>query len=155
MPVPAPPATETRASPADLFEIVIVRAGTALFAIDIQAAVEIRGLEAFGPADRNGRPTLEVRGQPLPVVDLRRMSGQAAFDGGSPAMLLINAGTATLALAVDEVLEIETPDASARVPERAAGRSFGFCSRHIQLDPARSAALIEPAALLGALATLG
>jgi chemotaxis signal transduction protein len=50
------------------------------------------------------------------VVDLRRMSGQAAFDGGSPAMLLINAGTATLALAVDEVLEIETPDASARAP---------------------------------------
>ncbi len=95
---------------------------------------------------------MEVRGQPLPVVDLRRMSGQAAFDGGSPAMLLINAGTATLALAVDEVLEIETPDATANAPERAAGRSFGFCSRHIQLDPARSAALIEPVALLGALA---
>ncbi len=93
-----------------------MRAGTALFAIDIQAAVEIRGLEAFGPADRNGRPTVEVRGQPLPVVDLRRMSGQAAFDGGSPAMLLINAGTATLALAVDEVLEIETPDATANAP---------------------------------------
>lgn len=61
MPVPAPPATETRASPADLFEIVIVRAGTALFAIDIQAAVEIRGLEAFGPADCNaGRPWKSV-----------------------------------------------------------------------------------------------
>ncbi|MBN5032713.1 chemotaxis protein CheW [Stenotrophomonas maltophilia] len=155
MPVPAHPATETRASPADLFEIVVVRAGTVLFAIDIQAAVEIRGPEAFGPADRNGRPTLEVRGQPLPVVDLRRMSGQPAFEGGSPAMLLINAGTATLALAVDEVLEIEAPDATTRVPELAAGQSFCFCSRHIQLDPARSAALVEPAALLGALAAPG
>lgn len=43
MPVPAHPATETRASPADLFEIIVVRAGTVLFAIDVQAAVEIRG----------------------------------------------------------------------------------------------------------------
>ena len=83
------------------------------------------------------------------------MSGQPAFEGGSPAMLLINAGTATLALAVDEVLEIETPDASANTPEPAAGQSFCFCSRHIQLDPARSAALMEPAALLGALAAPG
>ncbi|KKF88161.1 chemotaxis protein CheW [Stenotrophomonas maltophilia] len=137
-----------------MFEIVVMRAGTVLFAIDIQAAVEIRGPEAFGPADRNGRPTLEVRGQPLPVVDLRRMSGQPAFEGGSPAMLLINAGTATLALAVDEVLEIETPDASANTPEPAAGQSF-CCRLHIQPDPARSAALIEPAALLGALAAPG
>ena len=52
-------------------------------------------------------------------------------------------------------LEIETPDASANTPEPAAGQSFCFCSRHIQLDPARSAALIEPAALLGALAAPG
>ncbi|KAA3600620.1 chemotaxis protein CheW [Stenotrophomonas maltophilia] len=155
MPVPAHPATETRASPADLFEVIVVRAGTVLFAIDVQAAVEIRGPERFGPADLHGRATLEVRGQPLPVVDLRRMSGQPAFGGGSPAMLLINAGTAPLALAVDEVLEIEAPDATTRVPERAAGQSFGFCSGHIQLDPARSAALIEPVALLAALATQG
>ncbi len=132
-----------------------MRAGTALFAIDVQTALEIRGPETFGPADHQGRRTLEVRGQPLPVADLRKLSGQPAFDGGSPAMLLINAGTATLALGVDEVLEIETPDATTRVPERATGRSFGFCSRHIQLDPARSAALIEPLALLGALATRG
>ena len=74
---------------------------------------------------------------------------------GKPVVVLINAGTATLALAVDEVLEIETPDASANTPEPAAGQSFCFCSRHIQLDPARSAALIEPAALLGALAAPG
>jgi purine-binding chemotaxis protein CheW len=154
MPVPAHPATETRASPADLFEIVVVRAGTVLFAIDIQAAVEIRGPEAFGPADRNGRPTLEVRGQPLPVVDLRRMSGQPAF-GWQPGHAVDQRRHRNLALAVDEVLEIETPDASANTPEPAAGQSFCFCSRHIQLDPARSAALIEPAALLGALAAQG
>jgi purine-binding chemotaxis protein CheW len=92
-----------------LFEVVVLRAGTALFAIDVQLAVEIRGPETFGPADQHGRRSLEVRGQPLPVADLRRLSGQPAFDGGSPAMLLITAGTATLALAVDEVLEIETP----------------------------------------------
>ena len=116
MPVPAHPATETRASPADLFEVIVVRAGTVLFAIDVQAAVEI-AVRRFGPADLHGRATLEVRGQPLPVVDLRRMSGQPAFEGGSPAMLLINAGTAPLALAVDEVLEIEAPDATTRVPE--------------------------------------
>ncbi|MCF3527049.1 chemotaxis protein CheW [Stenotrophomonas maltophilia] len=152
MPVPAQPSTQTRASPAELFEVVVLRAGTALFAIDVQAAVEIRGPETFGPADHQGRRTLEVRGQPLPVADLRRLSGQPAFDGGSPAMLLISAGTATLALAVDEVLEIETPDASPDAASPAQGRPFNFCSRHVRVDATRSAALIDPQSLLAALA---
>ncbi|WP_372486194.1 chemotaxis protein CheW [Stenotrophomonas sepilia] len=152
MPVPAQPSTETRASPAELFEVVVLRAGTALFAIDVQVAVEIRGPETFGPADPHGRRNLEVRGQPLPVADLRRLSGQPAFDGGSPAMLLITAGTATLALAVDEVLEIETPDASPDAASPAQGRPFNFCSRHVRVDATRSAALIEPQSLLAALA---
>ncbi|MDT3558076.1 chemotaxis protein CheW [Stenotrophomonas maltophilia group sp. msm1] len=152
MPVPAQRSTQTRASPAELFEVVVLRAGTALFAIDVQAAVEIRGPETFGPADHQGRRTLEVRGQPLPVADLRRLSGQPAFGGGSPAVLLINAGSATLALAVDEVLEIETPDATPDVSAPAEGRVFNFCSRHVRVDATRSAALIEPQSLLAEMA---
>ncbi len=152
MHVPAQPSTQTRASPAELFEVVVLRAGTALFAIDVQAAVEIRGPETFGPADHQGRRTLEVRGQALPVADLRRLSGQPAFGGGSPAVLLINAGSATLALAVDEVLEIETPDATPDVSAPAEGRVFNFCSRHVRVDATRSAALIEPQSLLAEMA---
>ncbi|HDS1084010.1 TPA: chemotaxis protein CheW [Stenotrophomonas maltophilia] len=149
---PAHSSTDASALPADLFEIVVMRAGTALFAIDVRAAIEIRGPERFGPVDHPGRPTLEVRGQALPVADLCSMSGQPAFEGGCPAMLLIKAGTSTLALAVDEVLQIETPDASPDVSAPAQGRSFNFCSRHVQIDSARSAALIEPQSLLAALA---
>lgn len=152
MPVPAQPSTQTRASPAELFEVVVLRAGTALFAIDVQVAVEIRGPETFGPADQHGRRNLEVRGQPLPVADLRRLSGQPAFGGGSPAVLLINAGSATLALAVDEVLEIETPDATPDVSAPAEGRVFNFCSRRVRVDSTRSAALIEPQSLLAEMA---
>jgi len=50
------------------------------------------------------------------------------------------------------VLQIETPDASPDVSAPAQGRSFNFCSRHVQIDCARSAALIEPQSLLAALA---
>lgn len=152
MPVSACPPSEARPSPASLFEIIIVRAGTELFAVDVQAAVEIRGPETFGHPDHRGGPTVEIRGQPLRVADLRRMSGQPAFDGGSPAMLLINAGTTPLALAVDEVLEIETPGPDPDTPEPATGRPFDFCNGPVWLGPARSAALIKPDALLAALA---
>lgn len=135
---PAPP------SPS-FIEVVVVRAGTHLFAIDVDAAFEIRGPETFDRPGSGTRPHLTVRGHALPVVDLRQAIGLAAFAHGCPAMLLMQAGAGTLALAVDEVREIESVPRSQMQPTN--GTPFAFCSHRIGLGALGEIPLIDHALL--------
>lgn len=138
----SPSAGEPAPSSPAFIEVVVVRAGTHLFAIDVEAAIEIRGPETFDRPGSSARPHLTVRGHALPVVDLRQATGLAAFAHGCPAMLLMQAGGETLALAVDEVREIESVPRPQVQP--TAEFPFGFCSHHVTLDALGEIPLIDP-----------
>lgn len=122
-----------------------MRAGTHLFAIDVEAAIEIRGPENFDRPGSGTCPHLTVRGHALPVVDLRQATGLAAFAHGCPAMLLMQAGAETLALAVDEVRDIESVPRDKVWP--ASDIPFGFCSHYITLGELDEVPLIDPTRL--------
>ncbi len=130
------------------FEFLTVRAGEQWFAVDVQATVEIRGPETFNTAGGEGRPTLTVREEELKVVDLRRLSGLRAFAHACPAMLLVQASTEVLALAVDEVGEIKSVP---REQVRAVNPlGFVFCSQSIALGAKGVLPLIDPMLLIAA-----
>lgn len=122
-----------------------MRAGTHLFAIDVDAAIEIRGPETFDRPGSGTSPHLTVRGNALPVVDLRQAIGLSGFAHGCPAMLLVQAGAETFALAVDEVREIESVPRHKVQP--ATDIPFGFCSHRIALGALGEIPLIDPARL--------
>ncbi|MCW2064789.1 UNVERIFIED_ORG: purine-binding chemotaxis protein CheW [Stenotrophomonas maltophilia] len=140
-----PSAGEPAPSSPAFIEVVVVRAGTHLFAIDVEAAIEIRGPETFDRPGSGTRPHLTVRGHALPVVDLRQAIGLAAFAHGCPAMLLMQTAGETLALAVDEVREIESVPRHKVRP--ATEYAFGLCSHHITLGDLGEIPLIDPARL--------
>ncbi|WP_275898489.1 chemotaxis protein CheW [Stenotrophomonas sp. B1-1] len=132
----------------DFFEFLAVRAGEQWFAVDVQAAVEIRGPETFNRTRGEGRPTVTVREEALRVVDLRRLSGLAAFGSACPAMLLVQASAEVLALAVDEVGEIESVP---RERVRAVNPlGFVFCRQTIALGAKGVLPLIDPVLLIAA-----
>lgn len=141
----SPSAGEPAPSSPAFIEVVVVRAGTHLFAIDVEAAIEIRGPESFDRPGSGTRPHLTVRGHALPVVDLRQAIGLSAFAHGCPAMLLMHAGPETLALAVDEVRDIESVPRHKMQP--AADTSLGFCSHRITLGALGEIPLIDPTRL--------
>lgn len=141
----SPSAGEPAPSSPAFIEVVVVRAGTHLFAIDVDAAIEIRGPETFDRPGSGTRPHLTVRGHALPVVDLRQAIGLSGFAHGCPAMLLMQAGAETLALAVDEVRDIESVPRHKVRP--ATDTSFGFCSHHITLGALGEIPLIDPTRL--------
>jgi len=132
----------------DFFEFLAVRAGEQWFAVDVQAAVEIRGPETFYRARGKGRPTLTVRDEALTVVDLRRLSGLGAFAHACPAMLLVQASAEVLALAVDEVGEIESVP---REQLRAVNPlGFVFCSQSVAMPESGEIPRIDPMLLIAA-----
>jgi purine-binding chemotaxis protein CheW len=141
----SPSAGEPAPSSPAFIEVVVVRAGTHLFAIDVEAAIEIRGPESFDRPGSSARPHLTVRGHALPVVDLRQASGLSAFAHGCPAMLLMQAGAETFALAVDEVREIESVPRHKVRP--ASDIPFGFCSHRIKLGDLDEVPMIDPTRL--------
>lgn len=141
----SPSAGEPAPSSPAFIEVVVVRAGTHLFAIDVDAAIEIRGPETFDRPGSGTSPHLTVRGHALPVVDLRQAIGLSAFAHGCPAMLLMQAGAETLALAVDEVREIESVPRHKVRPATAI--PFGFCSHHVTLGALGEIPLIDPTRL--------
>ncbi len=141
----SPSAGEPAPSSPAFIEVVVVRAGTHLFAIDVEAAIEIRGPEIFDRHGSGARPHLTVRGHALPVVDLRQASGLSGFAHGCPAMLLMQNGTETFALAVDEVRDIESVPSTNVQP--AADIPFGFCSHRVTLDALGEIPLIDPSRL--------
>jgi len=141
----SPSAGDPAPSSPAFIEVVVVRAGTHLFAIDVEAAIEIRGPETFDRPGSGARPHLTVRGHALPVVDLRQAIGLSAFAHGCPAMLLMQSGAEILALAVDEVQDIESVPRHKVQP--AADTPFGVCSHRVTRDALGEIPLIDPALL--------
>ncbi|WP_159091902.1 chemotaxis protein CheW [Stenotrophomonas sp. ZAC14D2_NAIMI4_7] len=145
---PSPSAGQPAPLSHDFFEFLAVRAGEQWFAVDVQAAVEIRGPETFDRARGEGHPSLTVREEALKVIDLRRLSGLAAIESACPAMLLVRASAEVLALAVDEVGEIESVP---RERVRAVNPlGFVFCSQSIAMPESGEIPLIDPMLLVAA-----
>ena len=141
----SPSAGEPAPSSPAFIEVVVVRAGTHLFAIDVEAAIEIRGPETFDRPGSGAHPHLTVRGHTLPVVDLRQAIGLAAFAHGCPAMLLMATGADLIALAVDEVQEIHSVPGS--LVQLGSRTPFAFCSHRIELSALGEIPLIDPTRL--------
>lgn len=144
----SPSAGQPASTSRPVFEVVVLRAGDHLFCIDVEAAVEIRGPETFDRAGGDARRTLTVRGQALRVVDLRRLSGLSAFAYRCPAMLLVQAGADVIAVAVDEVGEIESVPRERMRAVNPLG--YVFCSQSIALGAQGELPLIDPALLIAA-----
>ncbi|MGE6334575.1 chemotaxis protein CheW [Stenotrophomonas sp. NPDC077659] len=150
LPLPLPDVVPSASSPYALFEVVVVQVGDQRFAVDVEHAVEIRGAEVLLQPDSGGDPVLPVRGQPLPVIDLRQRVGMPAFGEQCPAVLLVNAGPHLIALAVDAVLDVETLPVQ---QDRATGGvpgGFSFCRRMVTLRPGEHMPLIDTGRLLAA-----
>lgn len=142
----SPSAGQPAPSSHDFFEFLAVRAGEQWFAVDVQAAVEIRGPETFNRARGEGRSTLTVREEALTVVDLRRLSGLAAFESACPAMLLVQASAEVLALAVEEVGEIESVPRERLRAVNPLG--FVFCRQSVAKPEGGEIPMIDPMLLI-------
>jgi len=144
----SPSAGAPASSSCSFFEYLAVRAGEQWFAVDVQAAVEIRGQETFDRPVGEGGPRLTVRGDALRVADLRRLSGLTPFTYTCPAMTLVRAGVDVIGLAVDEVGDIESVP---RKQLRAANPlGYVFCSQSIAMADNGEIPLIDPALLIAA-----
>ena len=125
-----------------------MRAGEQWFAVDVQAAVEIRGPETFDRPISEGRTTLTVREKVLKVIDLRRLSGLTPLSYACPAMVLVQAGTDVIGLAVDEVGEIESVPRERLRAVNPLG--YVFCRQSIALGAKGELPLIDPTLLIAA-----
>ncbi len=144
---PSPPSAGSPASPSrTFFEYLAVRAGEQWFAVDVQAAVEIRGPETFDRPVGEVGPRLTVRGDALRVADLRRLSGLAPFTYTCAAMVLVRAGSDVIGLAVDEVGDIESVPRKRLRAENPLG--YVFCSQSIAMADNGEIPLIDPMLLI-------
>lgn len=135
------------ASPQPFLELVVVRAGAALFGIDVESAVEIRGPEAL-TRGTDGLSRVSVRGQTVPVVDLGLVTGGTRCGARCPAMLLVQAGVQLVALALDEVLTIESVPLGHVHPVSNDGQGLPLCSHRVCLASNQEVALIDPSVAL-------
>lgn len=120
-----------------------MRVGGKLFGVDVESAVEIRGPERLTQT-RAPRLIVAIRNQEIPVVDLGWITGGDTVGTHSPAMLLVQSALRMFALAVDEVLVIESVAAS-RVEPAARGDQFAeLCPRGVQLGSGKRVAVIDP-----------
>lgn len=141
--VPLPSDPFLQASPEPLLELVIVRVGCDLFGVDVESAVEIRGPESL-TRTRDLQFVVSIRGQDVPVVDLGLITGGNAVGTDCPAMLLVQSAVQLIALAVDEVLVIESLSAWRAEPATHGDRFAEFCPQDVQLGSGKRVAVIDP-----------
>ncbi len=141
--VPLPFDPFLQASPEPLLELVIVRVGCDLFGVDVESAVEIRGPESL-TRTRDRQFVVSIRGQDVPVVDLGLITGGDAVGTGCPAMLLVQSAVQLFALAVDEVLVIESLSTWRAEPAAHGDRFAELCPQGVQLGSGKRVAVIDP-----------
>lgn len=90
--------------------------------VDVESAVEMHGPESLIQT-QNRRFVVSIRCQDVPVVDLGLITGGDAVGTHCPAMLLVQSTVQLFALALDEVLVIESLSAW-RVQPAAHGDQF-------------------------------
>lgn len=134
-------------SPEPLLELVIVRVGGELFGVDVESAFEIRGLESLIQT-QDRRLVVSIRGQDVPVVDLGLITGGHAVGTDCPAMLLVQSAVQLFALAVDEVLVIESLSAWRVEPAAHGDRFAELCPQGVQLGTGKRVAVIDPRSAL-------
>jgi len=141
--VPLPFDSFLQASPDPLLELVIVRVGCELFGVDVESAVEVRGPESL-TRTRDRQFVVSIRGQDVPVVDLGLITGGNAAGVDCRAMLLVQSGVQLVALAVDEVLVIESLSAWRAEPAAHGDRFAELCPQGVQLGNGKRVAVIDP-----------
>lgn len=101
--------------------------GDSLFAVDIMRIREIvlpQKLSSLPGASQVLEGVINLRGDVIPVMDLRKRFGMPAPDGAtSGKLLIVSLARQTLALAVDNVMEVITVPAREikPAPENAGG----------------------------------
>lgn len=140
--LPLDPLRQT--SPQPLLELVIVRVGCELFGVDVESAVEIRGPERLTNT-QGPRFVVAIRDQDIPVVDFGLIIGGPTVGVSCPAMLLVQSPVQLFALAVDEVLVIESLSPWRVEPNPQGSRFSALCPQCVQLGSGKRIAVIDPA----------
>jgi purine-binding chemotaxis protein CheW len=111
-------------SPPDL-RVVVFRVGPTLFGLDCRAVQEVLPPMAITPladAPRFVEGVIEVRGEVVPVVDLRpRLGGAADGFHRRTRLLLVGASTGSVALIVDQVVDVRAVSADWLRPSPLVG----------------------------------
>jgi purine-binding chemotaxis protein CheW len=110
--------------PPDL-RVVVFRVGPTLYGLDCRAVQEVLPPMAMTPladAPRFVEGVIEVRGEVVPVVDLRpRLGGAADGFHRRTRLLLVRAGGGPVALIVDQVVDVRAVAADWLRPSPLAG----------------------------------
>ncbi len=139
--------------PPAFIEIVIVQVEDCLFAVDVHAALEVRGREPLlaGPAVVPSQKRVKIRGNLLSVLDLREHLDLGAYEDHCPAMLLLCIDSHTMAIAVDDVPIIHSIPYSHLGPLHVSAVMAPFCLFSIEVAPGKRVPLLDPQALLRAM----
>src|ERR1035438_1226238 len=126
-----------------LLDVLLFERGGAVYGVPLAAVEEVLTLTATSTLE--GRPSLEVRGRPLPVTDFAALVGASAPPlGGRPPALVISAGGRRTVATCDALRGEE------EVVVKPLGPLFGSVGRYLGaaiLGDGRIALLVEPAML--------
>src|ERR1035437_9526771 len=126
-----------------LLDVLLFERGGAVYGVPLAAVEEVLTLTATSTLE--GRPSLEVRGRPLPVTDFAALVGASAPPlGGRPPALLIAAG------ARRAVAPCDARRGEEEVVVKPLGPLFGSVGGYLGaaiLGDGRIALLVEPAML--------
>jgi two-component system, chemotaxis family, sensor kinase CheA len=126
-----------------LLDVLLFERGGAVYGVPLAAVEEVLTLTATSTLE--GRPSLEVRGRPLPVTDFAALVGASAPPlGGRPPALVISAGGRRTVATCDALRGEE------EVVVKPLGPLFGSVGGYLGaaiLGDGRIALLVEPAML--------
>ncbi len=126
-----------------LLDVLLFERGGAVYGVPLAAVEEVLTLTATSTLE--GRPSLEVKGRPLPVTDFAALIGASAPAlGASPPALVISAGGRRTVATCDALRGEE------EVVVKPLGPLFGSVSGYLGaaiLGDGRIALLVEPAML--------
>jgi two-component system chemotaxis sensor kinase CheA len=126
-----------------LLEVLLLQRGEAVYGVPLSGVEEV--IKVDQTLSLQGRPSVTVRGQPLPVADIAQLLGAAAppLSLASPA-IVITAGGSRVVIACDTLLGGEEVAVKSLGP--LLGGAEGYLGAAI-LGDGRIALLLEPAKL--------
>lgn len=127
----APPALDTtnsNALPVRHEQFCTFRLGDLLFGVEVLSVQEVlleQEMTRMPLADPVVRGLINLRGQIVTAIDLRRRLGLPDLDGGHPMNVVVRSGDTAFALVVDEIGDVVDVDPTAfeSPPETLAGKA--------------------------------
>jgi len=142
--------TDAANGAAELTQFISFAIGDDQYGVDVMAVREIKGWTAIGHLPRQPeyvRGVLDLRGVMVPIIDLRCRFGQGLTEATAlHIVIIVQAGTRSVGLLADRVLDIVSLDASQiqPVPRIARGARVDFLSGLVTVENAMIAVIDLP-----------